>query len=73
MRSASWQLDSLAIEFEDRDVTVRFTDGRTLAVVTVEFRMVEKALETSVEELKRRAEHLAGDYILDLALFLDSP
>lgn len=73
MRPKFWQYDSVKIDLEDRDVTVRLVHERSLAVVTVEFRIAEAALGTSAGELRRRAEYLARDRLLDLASFLDRP
>jgi len=71
MRPSFWQFDSVRIDLDDRDVTVRIVHGKTLASVLVEFRLSEAALDTSVGELRRRAEHLARESVLDLASFLD--
>lgn len=71
MQSRFWQCDDVLVGLDDRDVKVRFTHFVTHAVVTVELRMSEKALNTSVEQLRIRAEALAGDCVRDLASFLD--
>jgi hypothetical protein len=73
MRPQFWQFDSVYIDLEDRDVRVQLRHAKLTAVVTVEFRLAESALDTSVYELKRRAEAIARDWLLDLASFLDQP
>ncbi|PQA88305.1 hypothetical protein [Hyphococcus luteus] len=71
MRAALWACDDILVDLEDRDVTVRFVHFKTHATVTVALRINARALDTSVEELKRRVEALAGDCVSDLASFLD--
>lgn len=73
MRPSFWEVDSIRIDLEGRDVSVGFVQKKTLASVCVEFRLAEAALETTVTELRRRAEHLARESVLDLASFLDAP
>ena len=73
MRPSFWQFDSIRIDLDDRDVSVRIVHGKTLASVVVEFRLSESALDTTVGDLRRRAEHLARESVLDLASFLDNP
>lgn len=73
MRPHLWQFDTVYIDLEDRDVTVRLAHAKSMAFVTVEFRMAEAALDTSVHELRRRAEFMARERLLELASFLDGP
>lgn len=73
MRPRFWQFDSVRIDLDDRDVTVRIVHRKTLASVLVEFRLSEAALDTTVEDLKLRAECMARESVLDLASFLDNP
>lgn len=73
MRPVFWQLDSVRIDLDDRDVSVRIVHGKTLASVLVEFRLSEAALDTTVDDLRRRAECMARENVLDLASFLDRP
>lgn len=73
MRPAFWQLDKINVELEDRDVLVRMVHGRTLVAVTVEFRLPAGQTDRSVADLKRQAECLARESLLDLASFLDRP
>lgn len=73
MRPKLWQIDAVFIDLEDRDVTIKLVHAKSLACVTVEFRMTEAAVDTSVRELKRRAEFIARDRLLELASFLDEP
>lgn len=71
MRPQLWQFDTVFIDLEDRDVTVKLAHAKSAACVTVQFRMAEAALDTSVHELKRRAEFIAREWLLELASFLD--
>ncbi len=73
MRPVFWQFDSIRIDLEDRDVSVRIVHAKTLASVVVELRLSEMALDTSVSDLRQRVEHLARESVLDLASFFDSP
>lgn len=72
MRPVFWSIDSVQIDLEDRDASVKLVHGPTLASVVVEFRLTEAALAGSVDDLKRRVEHLARESVLDLASFFDS-
>ncbi len=72
MRPVFWSFDSVRIDLEDRDVSVKIVHGPTLASVVVQFRLSEAALDASVVELRRRVEHMARESVLDLASFLDS-
>jgi hypothetical protein len=73
MRPKLWSFDTVVIDLEDRDVTMKLTHERSLAEVTVQFRIPEKSLEANAWILRRHAELLATDKILDLASFLDAP
>lgn len=73
MRPQLWQFDTVLIDLEDSDATVKLAHAKSLACVTVEFRMAEAAFDTSVHELKRRAECVARECLLQLASFLDQP
>lgn len=73
MRPQLWQFDSVSVDLEDRDVRVRLVHAKSSASVVVAFRMTEAAFDTSVAELRRRAEFIARDRILELASFLDAP
>lgn len=73
MRERLWTFDTVLIDLEDRDVTVRLVHARSSASISVAFRMAEAAIETSVHDLRRRAEFIARDRILELASFLDTP
>ncbi len=72
MRPKPWKFDTVFIDLEDRDVTVKLVHVKSSACVTVEFRLSDAAMRTSVAELRRRAEYIARDRILDLASFLDA-
>lgn len=71
MRPQLWQFDTVQIDLEDRDVTVKLAHAKSAACITVEFRMAEAALDTSVHELRQRAEFLAREWVFDLASFLE--
>ena len=73
MRTQLWSFDTVIVDLEDRDVTVKLIHQRTLAEITVQFRVPERSLEASAQTLRRYAEALAADKILDLASFLDTP
>lgn len=72
MRPVLWSFDSVRIDLEERDVSVKIVHGPTLVCISVEFRITEIALQTSVGELRRRVEHLARQKVLDLASFLEN-
>ena len=73
MRTKLWSFDTVVVDLEDRGVTVKLVHERTLAEITVQFRIPEKSLEASAQTLRRHAEALAADKILDLASFMDAP
>jgi hypothetical protein len=73
MRPQLWQFDTVCIDLEDRDVKVKIVHAKSSACVTVEFRMPEAAIDTTVQELKRRAEFIARERLLELASYLDEP
>lgn len=73
MRTKLWSFDTVVVDLEDRDVTVKLVHERTLAEITIQFRVPEKSLEASAQTLRRHVEALATDKILDLASFLDAP
>lgn len=72
MRAKLWSFDTVVVDLEDRDVTVKLVHERTLAEVIVRFRLPETSLEERARVLRRHAELLATDKIQDLASFLDS-
>lgn len=71
MRPEFWRTDQIRIELEDRDVAVRIVHGRTLAAVTIEFRLPVQLPDVTLIELRERVEFLAQDNIRDLASFFD--
>lgn len=71
MRPKFWACDEIHLDLVDRDVIVKFTHIKTLAAVTVALRLSEAAVDTTVGQVKRRAEHLASECVRDLASFLD--
>lgn len=71
MRAQMWKFDTVLVDLEDRDVTVRIVHARSMVSIAVEFRMMDAAMDTSVQELKRRAECLARERLLEVASFLD--
>tara|TARA_R110001606_G_scaffold279266_1_gene427760 strand:+ start:247 stop:468 length:222 start_codon:yes stop_codon:yes gene_type:complete len=73
MREKLWSFDTVVVDLEDRDVIVKLVHERTLAEITVQFRVPESSFNASVQTLRRHAETLAADKILDLASFLDAP
>ncbi|KCZ64597.1 hypothetical protein [Hyphomonas atlantica] len=73
MRTKLWSFDTVVVDLEDRDVTVKLVHERAFAEITVQFSIPEKSLETSAQILRRHAEALATDRILDLASFVDAP
>jgi len=73
MRTKLWSFDTVVVDLEDRDVSVKLVHQRTLAEVTVQFRIPEQTLNASGNLLRRYAEALATDKILDLASYLDAP
>lgn len=73
MRPVFWQFDSIRIDLDDRDVSVRIVHSKTLASVVVELRLNESVLDTSVSGLRERVEHLVRESVLDLASFFESP
>tara|TARA_R110002049_G_scaffold223399_1_gene395060 strand:- start:4976 stop:5197 length:222 start_codon:yes stop_codon:yes gene_type:complete len=73
MRKKLWSFDTVVVDLEDRDVTVKFVHGMSLTEITVQFRISESSLNASTHSLRRHAEALATHNILDLASFLDAP
>ena len=74
MRTKLWSFDTVVVDLEDRDVTVKLVHERTLAEITVQFRIPETSLETSALISRCHAETLTTDRIFDpCPPFLDAP
>ena len=71
MRNRLWDFRYTKIDLEDLDVSVRFTHPRSLARVTVSFRIDESALEGTARDLKERSELIAKKLLLNLAASLE--
>lgn len=68
MRPNLWDYNYTKIDLEDLDVTVQLVHPKSLASVTVEFRVDQSALSASAGDLKGRVECIARDILLNLAL-----
>jgi hypothetical protein len=73
MRQQLWQVDRVVVDLEDRDATVALLHRISLCEITVRFRLKPEQLDDAAASLRRRIELLAGELILDLGSFLDSP
>ena len=71
MRRKLWCFDTVSVDLEDRDVSVRAIHQITLTEITINFRLTQNQLKGSPAQLRRSIEVLAADRILDLASFLD--
>ena len=71
MRVKLWAFDTVTVDLEDRDVSVKLIHKVTLSEIMVCFRVPENLLEASALDLRRHIENLATDKILDLASYLD--
>lgn len=67
MRIQLWSFDTLTVDLEDRDVSIKAVHAVTGAEVVVAFRLSEKQLRGSPLRLRKSIEMLATDKILDLA------
>jgi len=71
MRTSLWTFDTITVDLEDRDCSVKAVHAISLVEVTVAFRLTDRQLKGSPGKLRRAIETLATDKILDLASFLD--
>ena len=71
MRTSLWTFDTVRVDPEDRDCSVRAVHAIRLTQVTIAFRLTDRQLKGSPGKLRRAIEILAADKILDLASFLD--
>lgn len=72
MRNRLWDFSYTTIDLEDLDVSVEFMHPRSLATVSVKFRVDESALEGSARDLKGRIELIAREQLLSLATSLQT-
>ena len=72
MRIHLWSFDTVTVDLEDRDVSVKAVHALSSVEVLISFRLSDKQLKGSPVSLRRTIETLAADKILDLASFLDS-
>lgn len=72
MRNRLWDYSYTKIDLEDLDVSVGFLHPKSLAAVTVKFRVDESALEGRARDLKARIELIAGELLLNLAASLET-
>lgn len=72
MRNRLWDYRSTTIDLEDLDVSVEFMHPKSLATVTVKFRVDESALEGRARDLKGRIELIAREHLLSLATSLQT-
>ncbi len=70
MRNRLWDFSYTTIDLEDLDVSVEFMHPKSLATVTVKFRVDESALEGRARDLKGRIELIAREHLLSLAASL---
>tara|TARA_R110001606_G_scaffold181323_1_gene328035 strand:+ start:1056 stop:1286 length:231 start_codon:yes stop_codon:yes gene_type:complete len=66
-----WKFDTVTVDLEDRDCSVKAVHAISLAEVTIAFRLTDRQLKGAPGKLRRAIETLATDKILDLASFLD--
>ncbi|WP_373002703.1 hypothetical protein [Hyphomonas sp.] len=71
MRTSLWTFDTVTVDLEDRDCSVKAVHAISLAEVTIVFRLTDRQLKGSPDKLRQAIETLATDKILDLASFLD--
>tara|TARA_R110002020_G_scaffold406378_1_gene616346 strand:- start:16561 stop:16791 length:231 start_codon:yes stop_codon:yes gene_type:complete len=71
MRKTLWAFDTVTVDLEDKDCSVKAVHAISLAEITIAFRLTERQLKGSPGQLRRAIETLATDKILDLASFLD--
>ena len=72
MHPQFWEYRCTKIDLEDLDVSVQLTHRKSLASVTVKFRVDESALDTSGKEIRRRVEQIARNHLLNLAAALEA-
>ncbi|MBU1286140.1 MAG: hypothetical protein KJ871_00290 [Alphaproteobacteria bacterium] len=72
MRVHLWSFDTVTVDLEDRDVSVKAVHALNGVQVIISFRLSENQLKGGPISLRRTIETLAADKILDLASFLDS-
>ena len=72
MRNRLWDFSYTTIDLEDLDVSVEFTHPKSLATVTVKFRVDQSALEGRARDLKGRIELIAREQLLSLASWLEA-
>ena len=70
MRNRLWDFSCTMIDLEDLDVSVEFLHPKSLAGVTVKFRVDASALEGRARDLKDRIELIAREHLLSLAASL---
>ncbi|KJS36773.1 MAG: hypothetical protein VR74_11475 [Hyphomonas sp. BRH_c22] len=71
MRTSLWTFDTVTVDLEDRDCSVKAVHAISLTEVTIVFRLTDRQLKGSPGKLRKAIETLATDKILDLASFLD--
>ncbi|ABI75368.1 hypothetical protein HNE_1457 [Hyphomonas neptunium ATCC 15444] len=71
MRAQLWDYNFTKIDLEDLDVTVQLAHPRSLATVTLEFRVDQTAMAASAGDLKGRVEQIAREILLNLATSLE--
>lgn len=71
MRPRLWDFRYTKIDLEDLDVSVQLTHPKSLATVTVRFRVDESALEGRALDLKDRVELIARQILLNAAASLE--
>lgn len=72
MRNRLWDFSYTTIDLEDLDVSVEFMHPKSLATVSVKFRVDESALEGRAWDLKGRIELIAREYLLSLSASLQA-
>lgn len=72
MRNRLWDFSATTIDLEDLDVSVDFLHPKSLASVTVKFRVDASALEGRARDLKDRIELIAREHLLSLAASLQN-
>lgn len=71
MRPQLWDFRYTRIDLEDLDVSVELTHPKSLARVTIRFRVDESALEGSARDLKARIELIGRQILLNAATSLE--
>lgn len=71
MRPRLWDYRYTKIDLEDLDVSVQLTHTKSLATVTIKFRIDESALEGGAGDLKTRIEVIGRTILLNAAASLE--